>query len=174
MATGVDAAGFHARYRQGAVFPRSVSAGIEIDAAAEDVWSILTDFERYPEWNPFTVEVRTTLQVGEAVTMNVHLPGRRPTVRVEWVNRVEAGRVFAWGMHMLHPICLTANRYQWVEPLGDQRCRYRTEDVMSGWLAPVVVAFYGRSMRTGFESVANALKARAEKSALDRREEVDR
>ena len=168
MAVPVDAAEFHARYRQGSVFPSVVAAEIEIDATAERVWSILTDFERYPDWNPFTVEVKTTLRIGDSVVMNVHLPGKRPKERTEWVNRVEEGRVFAWGMHALHPAVLTANRFQWIESLGAGRCRYRTEDVMSGWLAPIVVAFYGRSMRLGFESVASALKARAEEAAPGR------
>ena len=26
---------------------------IEIDAAAERVWQVLTDFDAFPEWNPF-------------------------------------------------------------------------------------------------------------------------
>lgn len=163
----MDRERFAARFRQGRVFPVSVAAEIAIAAPAGRVWSILVDFERYPEWNPFTVEVRTTLRVGEPVAMDVRLPGRRPQRRTEWVNAVEPGRCIAWGMHMGRPGLLTANRFQWVDPLSGSRCRYRTEDRMSGWLSPVVMAFYGESMRRGFESVARALKDRAERPPGD-------
>jgi hypothetical protein len=161
----MDEEAFHARYRQGRVFPTAVSAEVEIDAPPERVWSILTDFDRYPEWNPFTVSVETALRVGEPVVMDVHLPGKRPSIRTEWVNRVEDGRCIAWGMHMVGPAWLTANRLQWVDALDEGRSRYRTADQMSGWLVPVVMTLYGDSMRRGFESVARALKDRAEKSS---------
>ena len=32
-------------------------AMVEIDAPAERVWQVLTDFRRYPEWNPFMPRV---------------------------------------------------------------------------------------------------------------------
>jgi hypothetical protein len=164
-AGAMDEARFRARYQQGRILPTSVSAAIDIAAPASRVWSILTDFERYPEWNPFTVSVETSLAIGEPVVMDVRLPGKRPSVRTEWVNHVDEGRAFAWGMHMVRPGWLTANRHQRVEPRGEGRCRYETSDDMSGWLVPVVMAFYGRSMRLGFESVARALKQRAEAPA---------
>ncbi len=155
----------HAKYRAGRVLRADVGAEVEIDAPAERVWSILTDFDRYPEWNPFTVSVETRLRPGDPVVMDVRLPGKRPSIRTEWVNRVEPGRRFWWGMNMLHRSLLTANRLQEVVPLDAGRCRYRTVDEMSGWLTPIVTRFYGESMRRGFESVAHALKARAEKPA---------
>ena len=38
--------------------PRAISSDIDIDAPIALVWSILRDFDSYPEWNPFTVSVR--------------------------------------------------------------------------------------------------------------------
>ena len=32
---------------------KELHSEIEIDASAERVWGILTDFASYPEWNPF-------------------------------------------------------------------------------------------------------------------------
>jgi hypothetical protein len=155
----------HRRYRQRAFFPREVSAGAEIAAPIGRVWQILTDLERYPEWNPFTTRVESTLCVGDPVRLHVAMPGRSRSVRTEWVNVFEPEDCIAWGMHMLHPALLNANRYQELTDLGNGRTRYYTVDRFSGLLVPVMMAAYAEPMRRGFESVARSLKARAENEA---------
>ena len=32
---------------------RELNSEIEIDASAERVWQLLTDLDRFPQWNPF-------------------------------------------------------------------------------------------------------------------------
>jgi len=46
--------------------PISVTASIEIAAPPLDVWTVLTDFEGWPRWNPDVLEVRLEgpLEVG--------------------------------------------------------------------------------------------------------------
>jgi uncharacterized protein YndB with AHSA1/START domain len=48
------------------------SLTVDIAAPAELVWSVLIDLERYPQWNPFTVKVESSLRLGEPV--NLFLP----------------------------------------------------------------------------------------------------
>ena len=38
---------------------------LEIDAPAELVWEVITDVKRYPEWNPFQVEMQTSFKPGD-------------------------------------------------------------------------------------------------------------
>ena len=63
------------------------SDAIDIDAPVERVWEVLTDFERYGEWNPFTTRVDANLEVGASVSLRVVLgPLRvRQGVRIEAV-----------------------------------------------------------------------------------------
>jgi uncharacterized protein YndB with AHSA1/START domain len=35
------------------MFRKEIRAEIEIDASAERVWQLLTDFSTFPDWNPF-------------------------------------------------------------------------------------------------------------------------
>jgi uncharacterized protein YndB with AHSA1/START domain len=37
---------------------KELHSEIEIDASAERVWAILTDFASYPRWNPFIRSIR--------------------------------------------------------------------------------------------------------------------
>ena len=35
---------------------------IEIEATSEQVWKVLTDLKKFPEWNPFITRVRGDLR----------------------------------------------------------------------------------------------------------------
>ena len=51
-------------------------------------------------------------------------------------------------------------------PLGPGRCRYRTQEDMTGLLAGLVGVLYGADVQRGFETTAAQLKARAEGMAV--------
>ena len=52
----------------------TVDTRIDIDASAEAVWAVLTDFDAYPQWNPFWVRVTGTLRVGGRLRVRVRPP----------------------------------------------------------------------------------------------------
>lgn len=165
---GHDGDLLHERYRQGRVFPRVVAASVDIRAPADEVWAVLVDFARYREWNPFTPEVDAELTVGASVGLLVKMPGRHQLRRVEQINRVEPQRTLCWGMRMGHRAVLCANRWQVLEPIGEDT-RYTTVDRFSGLLVPLVMALYGGPMRVGFQQMADALKARVENGPVAER-----
>ena len=35
----------------------SISTKVRIHASPRRVWDVLMDFEKYPEWNPFVIEI---------------------------------------------------------------------------------------------------------------------
>lgn len=148
--------------RPGRWFARRIEASADIDAPIEHVWSILTDFECYPQWNPFTVSIDTRFEIGRPVIMEVALMPPKTMRQVEFINVIEAPRRIAWGYVMGHRSILQANRYQCLEPLENGRCRYRTVDYFSGSLVPLMMATMGSKVKAGFEGVARGLKTRAE------------
>lgn len=139
----------------------TIRAEADIDAPREAVWAVLADLPRYPEWNPFTVRVRSTLQVGDPVDMRVILHGV-PHPQREWIRSVDHCNHICWGMHMISPRMLRAERWQTLEALGPERTRYVSEDNLEGPLVPLVLRLYGGAMQSGFDALAAALKHRAE------------
>lgn len=139
------------------------SVTVEIDAPAELVWDVLVDYARYPEWNPYTVAVDTTLEIGEPI--DLHLPnpdGSEGTfVNREWVREVDPPRYLRYDTAEEIP-GVFAYREQFIEPLGSERCSYRTTDTFSGEHADAVIEHTGDWVKEGFDAVAHALKARAE------------
>ncbi|HYC56889.1 MAG TPA: SRPBCC domain-containing protein [Candidatus Binatia bacterium] len=152
-----------ASFSQGKLFRFAPRAVVDIDAPVERVWSILTDFARYQEWNRFTPSVACAGKVGDPVLMQVCFPGRRPMRQRETLNVFEPPQRLAWGMRMGINAFLVANRYQILEPLDGHRTRYTTVDYLSGALAPLVEALYGRDMEAGFALAAAGLKQAAER-----------
>ena len=150
---------------------RAVGAATEIDAPLDKVWSVLTDVDRYPEWNPFTVSVRTDFELGSPVDMQVCLRGRRRSDgtpktmhQVEYVTSYVEGSRISWGVNVGPGWFITADRWQQLTDLGAGRTRYETVDEFTGVGVDLMLLMMRKHMARGFAEVAAALKARCEAS----------
>jgi hypothetical protein len=142
--------------------PTTISApAIEINVPLQVAWGILDDFDRYPEWNPFTVHVRTNRLVGEPVYLDVCMGKSFRNVQKEVLEAYQPPHKLAWGGLFPRSI-LSATRWQELEALDDQRTRYSTHETFSGLLAPITLLFYRHAIETGFIQMSLALKYRAE------------
>jgi hypothetical protein len=141
-----------------------IAAEIEIDAPAGFVWDILVDYPRYPQWNPFTVKVDTTLAINSPIDLTLPSPdGSGDTfVNREFIRIVKAPHHLRYDTGTEIP-GIFAFRDQWIDELTPTTCRYRTTDTMTGEHAPWVLKTQGPWVRAGFEAAAKALKLRAEK-----------
>jgi len=146
-----------------------VSETVEIDAPQDFVWSVLTDYPSYPEWNPYTVRVEATLAIGGRVGLHLPDPGNpgQTFENVEWMSVIEAPHHLQYNTGTELP-GIHAVRDQWVEDLGDSRSSYRTTDVFTGEIAKLVFDLQGAWVTDGFNATAHALKARAEKLWAER------
>ena len=146
-----------------------VSETVEIDAPQELVWSVLTDYEKYPEWNPYTVRVETTLELGTPIVLYLPDPMKPGEIfrNVEWLSIIDAPHHLQYNTGTEIP-GIHAIRDQWIEDLGDGRSSYRTTDVFAGDIAQLVFDMQGEWVRNGFNAVAHTLKARAEQLRSER------
>ena len=53
-----------------------ITETLDVAAPAATVWRVVTDLDRYPEWNPFVVACRSTLEPGAPIDMRVRAPTR--------------------------------------------------------------------------------------------------
>lgn len=142
------------------------SVKVEIAAPAAFVWDVLVDYARYPEWNPYTIKVETTLELGTRIDLT--LPARDGTDQT-FINR-EFIRIVAAPHHLRYDTGdeipgVHGIRDQWITEIGPDRCAYHTTDLISGKYADIVMEKTGDWIKEGFDSVANALKARVEQLA---------
>ena len=51
-----------------------IHTSIKINATAQQVWQVLTDFDAYPNWNPFIKSINGTVKVGNKITARIEPP----------------------------------------------------------------------------------------------------
>ena len=138
----------------------SIETTIDIDAPAETVWNVLTDFAAYPEWNEYShvtgraVEgERLTVAPGPAVGQ---MPTFKPRVlRADGTSLVWLGHLFVRGL-------FDGEHAFRIEERGPDASRLVQSETFSGILAGLVLSRYGDQTEANFHGVNEALKARAE------------
>jgi hypothetical protein len=145
-----------------------ITTSVDVEAPASTVWEVLTDFERYGEWNP-----RTRIEGEAAPGARLRVApgpeaGRVPTFRP----RVLAadGRELRWLGHLYARGLFDGEHRFLVEDLGDSRSRLTQSERFTGLLARPLLRLYGTDTERGFEAVNAALRDRAESLAGTRSE----
>lgn len=140
------------------------SIEIEIDTPASVVWEVLTDLDNYPNWNPFCIEVESTLEIGAPVEMTlVDYSGATETFEyTEYVCAVVPEHLLSWELRPTELSMQAARRDQVIEPIDETRCRYYSTDAFLGEEAHQIMADTGAWVKRAFDDTAVALKARCE------------
>lgn len=139
----------------------AIRSGVTIDAPPSRVWSVLLDFPRYPEWNPFIRAISGEVREGARLEVRMVPPGRYGRRLRPRVLKVEPQRELRWRGHVLVGGLLDGEHAFRIEPEG-AGCRFRQDETFKGLL----LAFYGEehraAIRAGFETMNAALKRQAE------------
>ncbi len=137
---------------------------IHIKAAPTVVWSILTDFERYAEWNPLLPSVQGDLRLGSPLRLQIRLPWL-PLLRITTtVQQVESGISFEWaGETLSQSVFLGLHRFA-VKSDGTGHTQFEQSETYSGLLSHAVFLFIP-ILRYGFNQMNHSLKAAAEKNS---------
>jgi hypothetical protein len=138
---------------------KEVRTEIEINAGPERVWKILSDFERYEQWNPFINSIIGQVKEGSKIEIHIETPAGKKRKYEPVVTRVDPGRELRWvGKSWV----LNGEHIFTIEQLQEGRVRFVQREVFDGLLT----GFFGKSLDTdikqGFEGMNMALKERAE------------
>ncbi|NQV07825.1 SRPBCC domain-containing protein [bacterium] len=141
-----------------------ITTSIDIAASPETVWSILTDLERFSEWNPFVVESSGTVAVGEKLVNRLQPPGGKAMTFKPKVTAVEPGKVFEWLGRLGLP-GLFDGRHRFEIERTDTGSRFIHSESFKGILVRVFKRSLDASTVEGFNLMNAALKERAETAA---------
>lgn len=76
---------------------------IKINATPERVWSILTDLEKYAEWNPFIKNAKGKVQAEQRLEVLISPPNGKEMVFKPVVKSVIENSEFIWLGRFLFP-----------------------------------------------------------------------
>ena len=136
---------------------KSITTEIHILATPERVWRILTDLDRYPEWNPFITRASGQLAEGRRLSIQAGDMAFKPVVQV-----FRPDRELQWlGSLWFKGLFDGAHRFELI-PQADGTTLLRHSEDFSGLLVGVLASKLDQDTRAGFEAMNEALKARAE------------
>lgn len=134
---------------------------IIIDAPAAKVWNILTDLDRYPDWNPFIIQAIGRLVPGTRLT-NTLRNGEKNFVFKPTVLKVEPGHYFDWIGRLFLPGIFDGHHFFRIDPVNDRQVKLIQGEYFSGLLSGMLLRKIGEETRNNFVRMNQAVKQRAE------------
>lgn len=143
---------------------RTIRHVVEITAPRERVWSVLTDLERYRDWNPFIVRAAGRLAVGCALDVTFVPVGGRAMRFHPVVVRLEPVRELAWAARLLVPGLFDGEHAFRLSDGGAGGTRLELLATFDGVVVPLLPWKTGAGLRDGFGAMVRALRTRAEEA----------
>jgi hypothetical protein len=145
---------------------KEIHTEIDISAADADIWRILTDFDSFPNWNPYIRKAVGELTVGALLDLTLQPSGVASTVIHATVLAVEPKRKLSWLSHMFFPGLFDREQTLTLEVLPSMRVRFTHVQSFSGILVPLFMSKIETDMRRGCKDMNRAVKLRAEQVSV--------
>ena len=136
---------------------KEIKTSIVINATPQTVWSILTDFENYPNWNPFISSAEGEIAVGEKLKITDGGMGFKPKVLV-----ADENQELRWLGKLLFKGIFDGEHIFIIEDNKDGTVTFRQEEKFKGILVGMFSKKLDRETKPGFQAMNKKLKELAE------------
>jgi hypothetical protein len=147
---------------------RAVEHRIGVQAPAEIVWEVVSEFETWRHWNPLYRKAEGQMKIGTALTLEQHLPGQPPTVITPIVQDWVPYEQLHWRSTRLGGF-VTAIRYLEIENMGPSNSTFSNGELFMGLLLRFVSRDERRALKAAFTEMGEAVRDRAEAIWSERR-----
>jgi hypothetical protein len=143
---------------------KTISTEIIIHAPKEKVWAILSDFDSYPDWNPFITNISGELSKGKILEVTISLEGRKPSYFKPVVLNANPNEKFCWKGKLFIGGLFDGTHYFNLEDAPDGNTRLVHGENFNGILVGFIMKKIGDATLDGFRKMNEALKQQAEQS----------
>lgn len=144
---------------------RKIETSVDIAAPVEDVWRVLTDFARFPQWSRFILAIEGEARPGTRLSARLDDGGGAMQIRPEVLVCKEHDEL-RWRGTLGASFLFSGEHYFRLQALPGGGTRLTHGEVFGGLLVPLLWTRLNTSTRRGFEDFNAALRARAESSGL--------
>ncbi len=147
---------------------RAVEYRLGVQAPAEIVWEVVSDFETWHQWNPLYRKAAGQMKIGTALTLEQHLPGQPAKVITPVVQDWVPYEQLHWRSTRLGGF-VTAIRYLEIENMGPENSTFSNGELFIGMLLRFISRDERRKLRAAFTEMGEAVRDRAEAIWSERR-----
>jgi len=134
-----------------------------INASPEKIWAILTDFEKYPDWNPFIKYIKNTVKTGSQIEVSIEPPGASGMVFKPTVLAFEANKELRWLGHLIFTGLFDGEHSFKIVDNKNGTSTFIHNENFKGILVPFFKTQLNTNTKRGFELMNEKLKEIAEK-----------
>lgn len=142
---------------------REIKTQIDINAPATRVWSILMDFDKYPEWNPFIISIIGKAHLRERLKITVQPKNNKPMRFSPRVTLFKKEQQFGWLGQLLMAGIFDGHHVFEIKEKAEGGCTFTHREEFSGLLVPLFWKNLDTNTRAGFEAMNIKLKELSEK-----------
>jgi hypothetical protein len=141
-------------------FRNEIHSEATIEASADEVWAVLSDFGSYGEWNPGMESVQGEAVAGTRLTIRFALNGGRTMTMRPTVLAAEPGRELRWLGRLVMPGLLDGEHRFTIEEREPGRVTFRQDERFRGLLVPFLRKMIEVDTLATFREVNEALARR--------------
>ncbi len=141
---------------------KEIKTEIIINATTEKVWAILTDFENYPNWNPFIKYIKGEVKVGNKITARIEPPEAKGITFKPKILVFEKNKELRWIGHLLFTGLFDGEHKFELIDNGNGTTTFIQSEKFRGILVPLFKKQLENNTKRGFEKMNNKLKELSE------------
>jgi hypothetical protein len=141
---------------------KEIKTEILIQASPEKVWAILTDFDKYKNWNPFVRSITGEVAVGKIIMVRLEPLGVRGMTLRPKVLAFEKPKELRWIGHLVFPGLFDGEHKFELIDRGNGTTMFRQTEKFRGILVVVFENKLDSNITNGFNLMNRKLKESAE------------
>ncbi|MFZ9846789.1 MAG: SRPBCC family protein [Flavobacteriales bacterium] len=143
---------------------KEIKTQIVINASAEKVWKVLTNFSQYPEWNSFIKPITGEVNEGYTFAAHIHPPSGKAMKFKPKVLAFKENKEFRWLGHFLFKGLFDGEHKFELISNDDGSTTFIQSEKFTGILVPLFKTMLETNTVQGFNNMNAELKYRVEEN----------
>lgn len=145
---------------------KEIKTEILINATPEKVWSILTNFDNYPNWNPFIKSIKGEVKVGNKIIVRIEPPESKGMTFKPKVLKFDSNKELTWLGNLLFVGLFDGEHKFELIDNGNGTTTFRQSEKFKGILVPLFKKQLDNNTKRGFAEMNKKLKELAEQELI--------
>jgi hypothetical protein len=137
---------------------------ILINATPEKVWSVLTDFENYKNWNPFIKSIKGKVEAGKIIEARIEPPDGQAMTFKPKILVFEKNKELRWLGHFIFKGLFDGEHIFELIDNGNQTTTFIQREIFNGILVSLFKKMLDTNTVNGFNLMNQKLKEESEKN----------
>jgi hypothetical protein len=136
---------------------KQITTVIEIKASADKVWEVLTNFENYPNWNPFIKSIKGKVEKGKIIEVQIQPEGMKLQTFTPEILVLKPEKEFRWLGKLGIKGIFDGEHYFILEPIDKETTKLIHGEQFTGILSTLIFKMIGKKTENGFNAMNQAI-----------------